>query len=236
MNGLIKWILTGAIIIAPAQDISAQYRDFTNTKGQSISALPWKKTDDGIIVKTNTGKTHTLKFAILSQDDIEFLKTWKQPELSHQVKEHGRPAPNAQTQADQCMVEIFHHTMETNDEGKEVEQQHRIAAFGAKAEREIEQAVNMFAGILRHKEKFIEKNSVMGKKYDLQLSSFNKKFPEGMSWSISVNDETLTLYGRDRGSNEVSVHESQAPYLLDYLTDIDADRMIKSYIRIKNRN
>ena len=202
-------------------------------------AMPLQKTEDGIIVKTDGGKKFTLKFAILSPEDLEFLKTWKRPEFNHQIREYGQPAPNAPTQAENCMLEIYLAKTETNPEGVEVESQQKRAAFGAQSEREIEQAINMFSGIIRHKEKFLQKNSVMGKTYNLPLTQFSQKFPDGLSWSIAVNDGSLTLYGsrQIRGIREdVEITENEAPYFLDYLTDIDADRMIKAYLRIKSRN
>ena len=235
----LKPLICLSLYLATFHLVSAQYREFTNTKGKSVVAMPLKKTTDGVLVKTDEGKKYTLKYAILSSSDVEFLKAWERPEFSHSVKEYGRPSSNSQTQADDCIVEIFLLSKTTNEEGQETEVRERRVSFGAKTEREIEQALEMFAGTLRHKDKFLEKNTLLGDNYNLALNNFNKKFPEGLSWSISVHAGNLTLVGQGQGRlsrEQVSVNESEAPYILDYLTDIDADRMIKAYLRIKSRN
>jgi hypothetical protein len=227
MNHLIQRTLIGLIVILPLQSASAQYREFTNSKGQSINAMPLKKVDDGIMVKTDAGKKIMLKYAVLSQDDTEFIKSWTRPEFNHQIKSGG-PKRNTVTQAEDCAVVI-------NKRNSETDPFVVASTFKAKTEREIELALEMFTGILRHKENFLEKNAVLGKIYRISLTQFSKKFKDGLSWSISANDEHLTLSGSGNGEY-ITASEGEAEYLLNYLKDIDADRLVKEFLRIQNRN
>lgn len=225
--------------IATIQLASAQYRDFTNSEGKSINAMPIKKTEDSVIVKTGTGKQYTLPFAVLSAKDLEFLKTWERPEFLHAIKDLTRKSFTEQTQADDCYIEVYQQFEVKDHEGKVTKEKNVAAFFSAQTEREVEQGLDMFSGITRHKEKFLKKNANLGSSYNLPLTSFSRKFPDGLNWSISVNDGKLTLHakGHDRTYREyVKVDEEGVPYLLDLMTDIDANRMITSYMRTKNRN
>ncbi len=218
---------------------SAQYREFTNADGKSITAMPLKKTDDTVTIRTGTGKTYTLPFAVLSTEDVEFLKNWECPEFEHAVKDDARKSFTDQTQVSDCYIEIYQIFARTDKDGKKSKHKRVAALFGAQTEREVEQGLEMFAGIVRHKEEFLQKNSSLGKRFNLPLTQFSSKFPDGLNWSISVNDESLTLRARGHGSKHreyIRIGEAEVGYLIDHVTDIDADRIIKSYIRTKNRN
>ncbi len=88
------------LLFAGTTGVFGQYREFKNTEGKALVALPLKKDEQTISLKTKDGKEYKVPISSLSEDDQKFIARWSPPAITTRVYAFDRPRERANMSPD----------------------------------------------------------------------------------------------------------------------------------------
>lgn len=219
-NYFARFLLLLLLTVAPPA--LGQYRDFTNQDGRVIVAIPLSKTADSVKIQSKDGNNYTVLISKLSDADQQFVIKWVPPTITNRVIAFSKSADKNASSPDP--LRDFYFTL--GSKGASLE-------FAAFQRQELIDALKEFI------RRCGELNKAENPDYlKTDLTSLNGKYKDSATvWQVILRKESIQLFASGPGrfpdhmkGVKGSVDLDIAPYILDYLTDFDAEGAARKYL------